>query len=89
MSWAVVWTRPAVTDLKRLDRPNAERIRSAVRRLAEEGLGDVTRLHGLVPPEWRLRVRDWRVRFAYDLDAQTIQVLRVRHRGDAPLRLGV
>lgn len=83
MSWDVVWTRPAVTDLRRLGRPTAERVRHAVRRLVEEDYGDVTRLQGVVPPEWRLRVGDWRVRFAYDFDTQTIHVLRVRHRRDA------
>jgi len=54
-----------------------------MRRLAEENLGDVTRLQGALPPEWRLSVGDWRVRFAYDFDARTIQVLRVRHRREA------
>ena len=83
VSWAVVWTRLAVTDLRHLDRRTAERIRHSLRRLAEENLGDVTRLQGAVPPEWRLRVGDWRVRFAYDFDARTIQVLRVRHRREA------
>ncbi|MGH2364391.1 MAG: type II toxin-antitoxin system RelE family toxin [Chloroflexota bacterium] len=83
MSWTVVWTRPAVDDLRRLDRSAAERVRRAVRRLAEEHSGDVTRLQGVVPPEWRLRVGDWRVRFGYDFEAQTIQILRVRHRREA------
>lgn len=83
MSWAVTWTRPAVADLRRLDRSTAERVRTAVRRLAGEQHGDVTRLQGVVPPEWRLRVGDWQVRFAYHFDAGTIQVLRARHRSDA------
>jgi hypothetical protein len=35
----------------------------SVRELAESDLGDVVRLTGLNPPEWRLRVGAWRVRF--------------------------
>lgn len=83
MTWGVAWTRPAVTDLRRIDRGTAKRIRLAVRQLAEESHGDVARLQGVAPPEWRLRVGDWRVRFTYDFDARTIHVLRVRHRRDA------
>ena len=54
-----------------------------MRRLAETNQGDVTRLQGVTPPEWRLRIGDWRVRFAYDFGAQTITVLRVFPRGRA------
>ena len=83
MSWSVEWTRPAVGDLRRLDRSVESRVRTALRRLAEENEGDVTRLRGVAPPEWRLRVGDWRVRFTYDFGTQTIQVLHVLHRREA------
>jgi hypothetical protein len=43
----------------------------------------VMRLRGVEPPEWRLRVGDWRVRFQYDHPAQTIRVLRALPRGRA------
>ena len=81
--WHVDWSGPAVRDLRRLDRQTAGRVRDAVLRLATTGQGDVRRLHGVNPPEWRLRVGEWRVRFAYDAAAHTIQVLRVLPRGRA------
>lgn len=55
----------------------------SVRRLAETDLGDVTKLTGLKPPEWRLRVGDWRVRFAYVDDDNVLMVLRVLPRSKA------
>jgi mRNA-degrading endonuclease RelE of RelBE toxin-antitoxin system len=44
-------------------------------------VGNVKRLHGITPPEYRLRVVDYRVRF--HLRDETIQVLRVRNRKQA------
>jgi mRNA-degrading endonuclease RelE of RelBE toxin-antitoxin system len=51
--------------------------------LATAGLGDVRRLTGVDPPEYRLRVGDWRVRFARDPNARRIVVLRILPRGRA------
>ncbi len=65
-----------------MDRQVAERVRTAVRRLAETQYGDVIRLTS-TEPEWRLRVGDWRVRFVYDFEHRVIRVLRVRPRGRA------
>ena len=39
------------------------------------------RLQGIDPPEYRLRVGDWRVRF--HLEDETVRVLRVRNRREA------
>jgi mRNA interferase RelE/StbE len=83
VTWIVVWTRPAAHDLRRLDRQVEDRVRTAVRRLAETDQGDVTRLQGEEPPQWRLRVGDWRVRFRFDTAASTMFVLRVLPRGRA------
>jgi mRNA-degrading endonuclease RelE of RelBE toxin-antitoxin system len=69
--------------MRRLDRQTAGRVRDAILRLANTGQGDVRRLQGIDPPEWRLRVGEWRVRFAYDFERRTIQVLRVLPRGRA------
>jgi len=52
-----------------------------VERFAASGAGEVVQLRGYDPPEFRLRVGDWRVRFAQD--AGTIRILRVRHRREA------
>ena len=70
-------------DLRRLDRQVEERVRGAVRRLAEREHGDITRLQGEDPPQWRLRVGDWRVRFRFDATTSTMSVLRVLPRGRA------
>jgi len=81
--WAVDWTDRARRDLQRLDQPMAQRTIRAVERLAATEQGDVTRLHGVVPPEWRLRVGDWRVRFQYAHEQRTLHILRVLPRGRA------
>jgi mRNA-degrading endonuclease RelE of RelBE toxin-antitoxin system len=63
-----------------LDRQVAARIESAVQRLADTEQGDVRRLRAEVPPQWRLRVGDWRVRFAFDRGAGAILVWRILPR---------
>ena len=47
-------------------------MREALEALAATGRCDVMRLRGVEPPEYRLRVRDWRVRFARDPAARSI-----------------
>jgi len=41
----------------------------------------VKKLQGIDPPEYRLRVGDYRVRF--ELDGETVRILRVRNRREA------
>jgi mRNA-degrading endonuclease RelE of RelBE toxin-antitoxin system len=53
----------------------------AIHRFAATGAGNVHGLHSLHPPEFRLRVGDWRVRFHDHGD--WIDILRVRHRREA------
>lgn len=77
----VEWTGQALTDMAALDKPVQLRVQQAVERLAATGGGNVVRLQGVSPVEYRLRVGDWRVRFAQD--AETIQILRVKHRREA------
>ena len=55
--------------------------KQAVERFAETGTGDVKKLQGVNPPEFRLRVGDYRARFHQDGD--TIRILRVRNRREA------
>jgi mRNA interferase RelE/StbE len=64
-----------------LDRSIARRVKQAIERFAETGAGNVKKLRGLDPPEYRLRVGDYRVRF--HLDDETVRVLRVRNRREA------
>ena len=61
MSWTLVWTRPALKDMKKIEQRQAQRIREAVKRFAETGQGDVKKLTDVDPPEWRQRVGNWRV----------------------------
>ena len=77
----IEWTEPALKDLAALDKSIARRIQQAIERFAEAGSGNVKKLQGIDPPEYRLRAGEWRVRFR--LDGPTLQVLRIRNRKEA------
>lgn len=77
----VDWTRPARTDVKKLSKRDADRVRAAVRRLADSGQGDVKRLRGVSPPTHRLRVGSWRV--ITESEGDVIRIMRVFHRREA------
>ncbi|MDP9120068.1 MAG: type II toxin-antitoxin system RelE/ParE family toxin [Acidobacteriota bacterium] len=81
MTLRVSWTSPAERDLRRLEQELQRRIVDAVDRFADTGHGDVVRLKDVSPPEYRLRVGDWRVRFAKGTD--TLSVLRMLPRDKA------
>jgi mRNA interferase RelE/StbE len=81
LSLRVDWTPRAHRDLARLDRPTRARIVDAVLRLAESSQGDVVKLAGKQPPEYRLRVGGWRVRYAWDQAAGVLVILHVFKRG--------
>jgi mRNA interferase RelE/StbE len=76
----IVWTDPAKTDVRRLSKPNAMHILSALRRFAESGAGDVKALQGR--EELRLRIGDYRLFFVCT-DLDTIEIRRVLHRREA------
>jgi mRNA-degrading endonuclease RelE of RelBE toxin-antitoxin system len=59
-----------------LDQESVRRINQAVERLAQMNVGDVKKLQGIDPPEYRLRVGNYRVRFYQD--DETIRIWRVR-----------
>jgi mRNA-degrading endonuclease RelE of RelBE toxin-antitoxin system len=77
----VEWTETALDDMAALDKGIARRVKQAVERFADTGAGNVKRLQGIDPPEYRLRVGDYRVRF--HLADETVHVLRVRNRREA------
>jgi mRNA interferase RelE/StbE len=77
----VAWTDQAKADLRAIDQPTALRILHTVARYLASGEGDVKRLQDIEPPEMRLRVGDYRVRF-YD-HGETIEILTVKNRKDA------
>ncbi len=81
--WDVTWSEKAFKDLNSLDNRLIDRVADAVERYAQTGAGDIQRLQGISPPERRLRVGDWRVRFAFATASHAIIVLRVALRGSA------
>jgi mRNA interferase RelE/StbE len=76
----IVWTDPAKSDVRNLSKPVAMQVFSALLRFAESGLGNVKALQGR--DELRLRIGDYRLFFVCP-DADTIEIRRVRHRGEA------
>ncbi len=77
----VEWTETALEHMAAIDKGIARRVKQAVERFADTGAGNVKKLQGIDPPEYRLRVGDYRVRF--HLDDETIRMLRVKHRREA------
>ena len=77
----IEWTPAALGDVAGLDKVMAQRVKQSLSRFAESGTGNVKRLHGFDPPEFRLRVGDYRVLFHITHDL--LIVLRVRNRKDA------
>jgi len=64
-----------------LDKTAARRVKRGVERFAETGGGNVKRLQGIDPPEYRPRVGAWRV--SLHCDEKIIRILRVLHRRKA------
>lgn len=77
----IAWTDQAKADVRAIDQQTALRILHGLARFVATEEGDVKRLQEIEPPEFRLRVGDYRVRF-YDL-GDTIEILAVRHRSEA------
>ena len=80
-----VWTPQAVSDLLDValsDPRTAVRIQKAALQFLHNGSGDVKKLSG-PGDEWRLRVRDWRVRYVYYEYPHRLRFLRVLNRRDA------
>jgi mRNA-degrading endonuclease RelE of RelBE toxin-antitoxin system len=83
VKWLIRWSTEASNDVDRLDASVADRVMDALDRLAIEGVGDVRRLVGIDPPEYRLRVGKWRVRFRIDHAAEILYVVHVLRRDEA------
>jgi mRNA interferase RelE/StbE len=78
MGKTIAWRERAKADLRAIDQPTALRILHALADFAATGEGDVKRLQDIEPPELRLRVGDYRLRF-YEAN-DTIYVTSVKHR---------
>ena len=81
MSKDILLSTPARKQYDSLDGTVRERIKKALRRLADTGAGDVKRLMGVKGREilLRLRVGDYRIVFKDETDA--IRVIQIFHRG--------
>jgi mRNA interferase RelE/StbE len=77
----IVWKDRAKAELRAIEQATALRILHALARVIVTGEGNVKRLQDIEPPEFRLRVGDYRVRFR-DLD-NSIEILSVKHRREA------
>lgn len=81
MTWTVIWSDGASSDLAALDKTVARRVVAAVDRLAAKNQGNVKHLKG--SQRYRLRVGDWRVIFQREPSKKTLRIERVAHRSDA------
>ncbi|HUP03633.1 MAG TPA: hypothetical protein VMU19_06570 [Bryobacteraceae bacterium] len=52
----IEWAEAALHDMAALDREIARRVKQAVERFAATGAGNIRKLQGIEPPEFRLRV---------------------------------
>ncbi len=77
----IEWTEAALDDMADLERVVARRVKQSIERFAEAGTGDIKKLQGFHPPEFRLRVGDYRVRF--QIDGSGFKILRILNRRDA------
>jgi mRNA-degrading endonuclease RelE of RelBE toxin-antitoxin system len=75
-----VWPESARSELRAVDQETALRILRALGRYGELGEGDIRALSGERDGYFRLRVGDFRVIF--EVGAEEIVILRVRHRSD-------
>jgi mRNA-degrading endonuclease RelE of RelBE toxin-antitoxin system len=81
MARKIVWTDQAKADVRAIDQQTALRVLHALARFVTTEEGDVKRLRGIDPPEFRLRAGDYRIRFCDRGD--TIEILAVKHRREA------
>ena len=77
----VIWNDQAKAQLRAIDQATALRILHVLARYLDIGEGDVKRLRDIEPPEFRLRVGDYRVRFHDHGDI--IRITGVKHRSEA------
>lgn len=82
VSWDIRWNNRAIRDLRQISAREQERIVNAVEQLATTGSGDLLPLQGR-PGQWRLRVGQYRVIFAYELPFRILKVERVLPRDRA------
>ena len=77
----IAWREQARAQLRVIDQPTALRLLRALAHFATTGEGNVKRLQDIEPPEFRLRVGNYRIRF-HDY-GDTLYVTAVKHRREA------
>lgn len=82
MAERVVFSSESRADIRAIDRETALRLLKALARFLVTNSGDVKQLEGFDPPQYRLRVGDWRVIFRKS-GALTVEIVRVRNRREA------
>ena len=82
MAKRIVFSDRARADLRAIERETALRLLKALARFLETDAGSVKQPEGFDPPQFRLRVGDWRYIFRKSGD-DAIEVLRVRNRREA------
>ena len=78
MPFEIIWSDPAIRQLKKLDRSVAQRVFDKVGELSEKPYRFVQKL--VNSPYYRLRVGDFRVLLDIQGDVLRILVLKVGHR---------
>jgi len=78
MSFEIIWSGPAIQQLKKLDRSIAKRIFDAVSRLEKNPTRRVRRI--VNSPYYRLRVGDYRVIIDIRENELTVIVIKIGHR---------
>ena len=81
MAKKIAWTDAARADLRAIEQKAALQVLHGLARFIATNEGDVRRLTDVDPPELRLRVGDYRVRF-YDY-GDRVEILSVKHRREA------
>jgi len=82
MPQRVIFSSEARADLRAIDRETALRLLKALARFLLTDAGNVKQLEGFDPPQYRLRVGDWRLIFRKSGDG-AIEIVRVRNRREA------
>ena len=78
----LIFSIEARADLRAIDRETALYLLKNLARFLSTDSGDVKQLKGFNPPQYRLRVGDWRFIFRKSGDG-FIEVIRVRNRREA------
>jgi mRNA-degrading endonuclease RelE of RelBE toxin-antitoxin system len=82
MPQGVIFSVEARADLRAIDRETALRLLKALARFPLTDTGNVKQLEGCDPPEYRLRIGDWRLIFRKAGDG-AIEIIRGRNRREA------